>query len=290
MSNSGLASASAPNRKKIIVLVGAPLAADLPVLPEVRNNSAVPARAEEDDESIIEHASRNLDDLGADLPSKKAGESALLTKNETSHEISTPVSLRLLLTRRISYISSIPSTDHLKTFGPQYFCFLAVIMSISQPIHTKSGRFNWLTIVDSSIPYRSLVVDTREAVKPLPISVWDLEAISHTTDSCGRKWMPTIGDVVYLSDVLVQEYRGEVSGTTRRHVTRIRLLFTPKDMRDMSTLSGCEEEVALSPFSRTIREFVVELKKWVEVIENNRSMISTPEVSNAVGGRASGTR
>ncbi|KAK9324397.1 hypothetical protein V1517DRAFT_317392 [Lipomyces orientalis] len=287
MSNSAPASAAVPNRNKIIVLVGAPLAAELPVLPVVRNNAAVPAIAEDADASIIEHTSRTLAGSGADHPSKKVEESALLTKNETSHEISAPASLRLLPTRRISYISSIPSSDHLKTFGPQYFCFLAVIMSVSQPIPTKSGPFNWLTIVDSSVPYRSLVVDTRQAVRPLSISAWDLDAICYSTGSCGRKRMPTIGDVVYLSNVLVQEYRGEVSGTTRRHVTRIRLLFTPKDMRDMGTLSSCEEDVALSPFSRTIRELVVELKKWVEVIESNQSMISTPEVSNALGGRGS---
>ncbi|KAK9315851.1 hypothetical protein V1522DRAFT_404801 [Lipomyces starkeyi] len=269
MSGSGQIAASlSDTNRRIVVLVGAPRASALPALPAVRDDVVVFTNVG----SVVGHSTDEVDEV---FPA---------TWDETSHEISRPVSLRPLPTRRISYISSIPTSDHLKAFGPQYFSFLAVIMCVSQPIHTKSGPFTWITIVDSSVSYRSLIVDTHGAVKPLPISVWDIDAICHCTGSYARKWTPSVGDVVYLSDVLMQEYRGKVSGTTRRHITKMRLLFAPKDMREMSTLDANGEAIRLSPFSRTMRELVVELKNWVEVIESNQSMISTPEVSKKFGG------
>ncbi|KAK9389710.1 hypothetical protein V1515DRAFT_530425 [Lipomyces mesembrius] len=262
MSGSGqIAATVSDTNRRIVVLVGAPRASALPVLPAVRNDVVVFT-------NVIGGAGHSTTKVDESFP-----------WDETIHEISRPTSLRPLPTRRISYISSIPTIDHLKAFGPQYFSFLAVIMSVSQPIHTKSGPFIWITIVDSSVSYRSLIVDKLDAVKPLPISVWDIDTICYWTGSHARKWTPSVGDVVYLSDVLMQEYRWKVSGTTRRHITKMRLLFRPKDMREMSTLGANEEDISLSPFSRTMRELVVELKNWVQVIESNQSMISTPEVS-----------
>ncbi|KAK9372264.1 uncharacterized protein V1513DRAFT_259443 [Lipomyces chichibuensis] len=267
MSDSGQIAATVSDaNKRIVVLIGAPRASALPALPAVRDDVAVFTNV----------------GSGAGHFTDEVDESCPATCDETSHEISRPAARRPPSTRRISYISCIPTSDYLKAFGPQYFSFLAVIMCVSQPILTKSGHFNWITIVDSSVSYRSLIVDTHGAVKPLPISVWDIDSICCWTGSTG-KWTPCVGDVVYLSDVLMQEYRGKVSGTTRRHITKMRLLFAPKDLREMSTLDANEEDISLSPFSRTMRELAVELKKWVEVIESNQSMISTPEVSKKIG-------
>ncbi|KAK9433720.1 hypothetical protein V1505DRAFT_397443 [Lipomyces doorenjongii] len=269
MSGSGqIATTTSNTNRKIVVLVGAPRASTLPALPAVHNDVVVFTNV----------------GGGTGYSTAEVDESFPGTRDEIIHEISRPTSLRHLPTRRISYISSIPTVDHLKAFGPQYFSFLAVIMSVSQPIHTKSGPFTWITIVDSSVSYRSLIVDKQGAVKPLPISVWDIDTICYWTGPHAQQWTPSVGDVVYLSDVLMQEYRWKVSGTTRRHITKMRLLFRPKDMREMSTLGADEEDITLSPFSRTMRELVVELKNWVEVIESNQSMISTPEVSKKFSG------
>ncbi|KAK9368677.1 hypothetical protein V1509DRAFT_622433 [Lipomyces kononenkoae] len=268
MSSSVLDTARFLDTKRIVILVGAPLASALPSLPAVRNHAAVllnPKSEASGHEDEMSHSTGEVDE-------------SCLTTYEASRSISRQVVVRPFPTHQISYISRIPTSEHLKAFGPQYFSFLAVIMSISQPICTKSGGFTWITIVDSSVSYQSLVLDTPNAVKPLPISVWDIDKICYRATGSSRElWMPKLGDVVYLSDVLTQEYRGAVSGTTRRHITKMRLLFTPKDLHEMTTMGVNAKDADMSPFSRTIGELVFDLKHWVDVIESNKSMISTPE-------------
>ncbi|KAK9241330.1 hypothetical protein V1525DRAFT_392824 [Lipomyces kononenkoae] len=269
MSSSGLKTAGlSTSNRRIVVLVGAPLASALPTLPALRDHAAVLSNAKSEETGLVEQTGHSTGEV----------DESCLTTCELANSTSRLVSVRPLPTRQISYISSIPTSEHLRAFGPQYFSFLAVIMSMSQPIRTKSGQFTWITIVDSSVSYQSLILDTQTAVQPLPISVWDIDKICYRKGSRGQQWMPNVGDVIYVSDVLTQEYRGTVSGTTRRHITKMRLLSTPKDMREMNTMGANRDDLDMSPFSRTMREFVLDLKNWVDVIESNKSMISTPEV------------
>ncbi|KAK9467139.1 hypothetical protein V1512DRAFT_195284, partial [Lipomyces arxii] len=133
-----------------------------------------------------------------------------------------------------------------------------------------------LRTIDPSIPCTSFTKTDVAAVKPLSISGWDMNHTSYREGSWTPNHVPVVGDIVYMSNVLIRTHMQYVSSTTRKGTTRVRLLLTATGALDKF---GLESSLYRPPFAAPLSEITHEPSTWSRFLALNQARGTTPSVS-----------
>lgn len=131
-------------------------------------------------------------------------------------------------------------------------------------------------------------VDKGQRSCPLTIASWDLERdLNFLKGDKTSSHCPAVGDIVYISNVVLHIHTNELKCTTRRQCSKFNVLLHADEARRFTRdrISAALMQLGRTYFGRYSNSFIqaavqltVDLKKWVHVINHNQSMCPTPQL------------